>query len=229
MQERKVSSETSDEGKKGKRKWELWVQWLTFAAAFAAVVIQGFAFYHQKKYDDYQQQKDKKEEQEEEEDHRPHFVSEQGGKIPVGLQNYCLVYLSNQNEEIDISSGTFGFVYLVILDTEEGEQMVFSWEGMFAYPEVDFDKSLEGCYLFVREDYSACERQVRELCGKVDVQDYACHSYIFFCFRYVQDGQEKDVYYLLKWEGDGSWGATELTEPDEVNLYKEAIPMKLEQ
>ena len=165
MQERKVSSETSDEGKKGKRKWELWVQWLTFAAAFAAVVIQGFAFYHQKKYDDYQQQKDKKEEQEEEEDHRPHFVSEQGGKIPVGLQN----------------------------------------------------------------DYSACERQVRELCGKVDVQDYACHSYIFFCFRYVQDGQEKDVYYLLKWEGDGSWGATELTEPDEVNLYKEAIPMKLEQ
>lgn len=227
MQERKALSETSDEGKKGKKKWEYWGPRLTLVVAIATLAIEGLTFYHQKKYDDYQQQKDKKEEQEQEAGHRPHFASEQGGKIPVGLQNYYLVYLSNQNEEIDISSGTFGFAYLVVLDTEEGEQMAFSWEEMFAYSEVDFDKSLEGCYLFVREDYSACENQVRELCGKVDVQDYACHSYIFFCFRYVQNGQEKDIYYLLEWKGDGSCGAIELTEPDELDLYKEAIPMKL--
>lgn len=209
--------------KRKKAKWEIVPQWLTLAVSVAGAAVAVAAFFQQKANDDYQRRKDEEAQQEKEAYLRPHFTAEPEGKIPIGMQNYYKVYLRNFNEEIVFSGGVFGSEYLVVVDAGE-ELIVFFWEEMLAYPETDFDPDLKGCHLFIREDYVACERKIREICSQVDLKDYTCHSYVFFCFQYVQNGQEKDTYYLLEFGGEKACGAIELTEPD---LYKEGIRMEL--
>ncbi|WP_276951156.1 hypothetical protein [Acetatifactor muris] len=238
MREKDVFSEKSEEEryrkkkqrkreqkkeKQKKEKRKTVQQWLTLVVAIVGAAAAVAAFLQQRANDDYQQQKDEEAQQEKESSLRPHFTAEPGGKIPIGMQNYYKVYLRNFNEEILLSGGVFGFEYLVVVDAGD-EPTVFFWEEMIAYPETEFNPELSGCHLFIREDYIVCERKIREICSQADLKDYTCHSYVFFCFQYVQDGQEKDTYYLLEFGGEEAYGAIELTHPD---IYKEGIRMEL--
>lgn len=154
----------------------------------------------------------------------PNFESRKAEKIPIGEQDYYKFYLQNDNENVDIVSGTFGFEYIVILKAENSVQEVFSWEGMIAQPKVVYDKKYKGCFLFIREDYSDCEKQIQKICEKSEVEISECCSYVFFAFEYVCNGQNKEVYYLLELNEERCNGTVEVMKPDE---YRENFRMSL--
>lgn len=199
-------------------------EWLVAIVAVLGLIISIISFLRDVLSDARTQDKEEEEAQKVESSFHPYFESRQGEKVSVGRQDYYKIYLENDNENVDIISGTFGFEYIVILKITDNAQKVFFWEDMIAQPKVVYDKRFKGCFLLIREDFYDCEKQIQEICREEGLEISECCSYIFFNFQYVYAGQDEEVYYLLKLSRERYGGTIEVTEPDE---YEEGFRMSL--
>lgn len=218
----KIQEKIGDEENGGKKEPRI-IAWLTLLIATLGVIATfatlGWNIYKDKR----DLSRESKEEQKEEMSFHPHFVMWRGGTAPVGLEDCYIIYLENSNNDITISSGTFGMEYLVVVENEN-RKVVLSWKGILLQPEVKYDREYKGCYFLINEDFYTCEWRAQEICLASGLEDAVCSSYIFFYFDYEQDGKKDGAYYLVEMIEEGRKGAIEVDEPDE---YKESIRMNL--
>ena len=189
---------------------------LTFVAiAIIPLAIFGLDLYNTF----YNRQNDKKEEDIAKQKSRPHFEAEWGGEVPIGMEDYWRISLLNKNEN-NITSGTFDVQYRVFFRTEMGVSGTLVWEDVFWESEIAFDDDLQGCFLFIKADFFTHEELIMETCVNNDVEVAECDSYAFCCFQYIEDGQEKTVYYLISLKRYEKCKVTEVENPEEyMKLY----------
>ena len=169
---------------------------------------------------------DKKQEeeiaQEKEMSLHPFFSAKNEGEISVGGENYYKIYLENTNDAIDITKGTFSFLYIVIVKTEETE-VILSWDEVVK-PVEEYDDELNGCFLLLKKDYPDCEKIAQEICENSKLKEVSFYPHVFFCIQYINASQEKAACYLLELTGDKVEGVIEVTESER---YIQSIHMPL--
>lgn len=168
----------------------------------------------------YDWQKDKKEEKAKL-DSRPYLEAEWGGEVPIGMEDYWRIKLENRNENT-ITGGSFFVWYTVLLQTEMDVKRTLVWENVFMETEIEYDKDLHGCFLFIKEDFFEHEEQIMEECADKRIDVMHCNSYALCCFQYKEAGQDETVYYLISLKPYEKSEVTVVENPDE---YMDGILM----
>lgn len=150
--------------------------------------------------------------QEKEMNLHPVFSAKNEGEISVGGENYYKIYLENINDAIDITKGTFSFLYILIVKMEETE-VILSWDEVVK-PVEEYDDELNGCFLLLKKDYPDCEKIAQEICENSKLKEVSFYPHVFFCIQYINASQEKAAYYLLELTGDKVEGVIEVTESE---------------
>ena len=178
-----------------------------FLAPSAAVFLTVYIFL-------YDRQRDKREEEEAKLNSQPQLEAELNGEVPIGIENYLRIKLENRNENI-ITSGNFSVQFTVCLETETGLKEKLVWENVFMETEIEYDDDLQGCFLFIKADFSEHEEQIMEACADEKIEVMKCNSYAFCCFQYIEAGLEETVYYLISLEPYKKSKVTVVEDPDE--------------
>lgn len=179
---------------------------LSLLLAIAEVLIMAFTLF-------YTLQKDKKEEEIDKLASQPRFEAVWGSIVPIGMEDYWRIDLTNKNEN-NITSGIFTIQYMVVFRTEAGVDEAIRWDNVFMESEIAYDDDLQGCFLLIKDDFLKYEDFVMDKCVNHGIEVAECGSYAFCGFQYVEEGQEKTVYYLICLKPYEKCKVTEVRDPD---------------
>lgn len=161
----------------------------------------------------YNLKKDKKEEVIDKLASQPQFEAIWGSIVPIGMEDYWRIDLMNKNEN-NITSGIFTIQYMVVFRTEAGVDEAIRWDNAFMESEIAYDDDLQGCFLLIKDDFLKYEDFVMDKCVNHGIEVVECGSYAFCGFQYVEEGQEKTVYYLICLKPYEKCKVTEVRDPD---------------
>lgn len=194
-------------GNVNKEKAEIWLLVVNVLLAFCGSL---YDLWH-----------DRKEDETGKLDSQPQLEAQWQGKIPIGMEDYRRINLENRNENI-ITSGSFNVQYIVYLQTEVEANEIFIWENVFFESEIEYDDDLQGCFLFIEDDFSKYEELIIDKCADNGIEILECGSYAFCCFQYVEAGQERTVYYLISLKPYEQCKVIEVEDPEK---YKQCYLM----
>ncbi len=164
---------------------------------------------------------DRKEDETGKLDSQPQLEAQWQGEIPIGMEDYRRINLENRNDNI-ITSGSFNVQYIVCLQTEVEADELFTWENVFFESEIEYDDALQGCFLFIEDDFSKYEESIIDKCADNGIEILECGSYAFCCFQYVEAGRERTEYYLISLKPYEQCKVIEVEDPEK---YKQCYLM----